>query len=181
MIHPTAIVSDTAIIADDVEIGANTTVDRGAIDDTVIGNGAKLDNQIQDLARKIRNETIAVSDASLRFRGSVTLRDKKSSETIIAGSQVLPLADYHWADTNRDKRIEDNEILEDILHNSRVLRIAFSIENKALFGLPGHPVSAAVAFDLFVLPGQYLPMLILVDTHPLPMDFPYTHMSIEWA
>ncbi len=34
-------------IGDDVEIGANTTVDRGAIGDTVIENGAKLDNQIQ--------------------------------------------------------------------------------------------------------------------------------------
>jgi UDP-3-O-[3-hydroxymyristoyl] glucosamine N-acyltransferase len=34
-------------IGDDVEIGANTTVDRGAIDDTVIGEGVKLDNQIQ--------------------------------------------------------------------------------------------------------------------------------------
>lgn len=33
-------------IGDDVEIGANTTVDRGAISDTVIGNGVKLDNQI---------------------------------------------------------------------------------------------------------------------------------------
>ena len=34
-------------IGDDVEIGANTTVDRGALDDTVIEEGAKLDNQIQ--------------------------------------------------------------------------------------------------------------------------------------
>jgi len=34
-------------IGEDVEIGANTTVDRGAIDDTVIEEGAKLDNQIQ--------------------------------------------------------------------------------------------------------------------------------------
>ncbi|MFV0283874.1 MAG: UDP-3-O-(3-hydroxymyristoyl)glucosamine N-acyltransferase [Castellaniella sp.] len=33
-------------IGDDVEIGANTTVDRGAIEDTVLGNGVKLDNQI---------------------------------------------------------------------------------------------------------------------------------------
>lgn len=33
-------------IGDDVEIGANTTVDRGALDDTKIGNGVKLDNQI---------------------------------------------------------------------------------------------------------------------------------------
>ncbi|ODN66323.1 UDP-3-O-(3-hydroxymyristoyl)glucosamine N-acyltransferase [Methylophaga muralis] len=35
------------IIGDDVEIGANTTIDRGAIDDTIISNGVKLDNQIQ--------------------------------------------------------------------------------------------------------------------------------------
>lgn len=35
------------IIGDDVEIGANTTIDRGALDDTVIENGVKLDNQIQ--------------------------------------------------------------------------------------------------------------------------------------
>ncbi|MFI4865725.1 MAG: UDP-3-O-(3-hydroxymyristoyl)glucosamine N-acyltransferase [Steroidobacterales bacterium] len=34
-------------IGDDVEIGANTTIDRGAMDDTVIGDGVKLDNQIQ--------------------------------------------------------------------------------------------------------------------------------------
>lgn len=34
-------------IGNDVEIGANTTVDRGAIGDTVIGDGVKLDNQIQ--------------------------------------------------------------------------------------------------------------------------------------
>ena len=35
------------IIQDDVEIGANCTIDRGAIDDTVIGKGAKLDNLVQ--------------------------------------------------------------------------------------------------------------------------------------
>lgn len=35
------------IIGDDVEIGANTTIDRGALNDTVIENGVKLDNQIQ--------------------------------------------------------------------------------------------------------------------------------------
>jgi UDP-3-O-[3-hydroxymyristoyl] glucosamine N-acyltransferase len=34
-------------IGDDVEIGANTSIDRGAMDDTVISDGVKLDNQIQ--------------------------------------------------------------------------------------------------------------------------------------
>lgn len=35
------------LIADDVEIGANTTIDRGALADTIIEEGVKLDNQIQ--------------------------------------------------------------------------------------------------------------------------------------
>ncbi|HUG72776.1 MAG TPA: UDP-3-O-(3-hydroxymyristoyl)glucosamine N-acyltransferase [Steroidobacteraceae bacterium] len=34
-------------IGDDVEIGANTTIDRGALGDTLIGDGVRLDNQIQ--------------------------------------------------------------------------------------------------------------------------------------
>jgi UDP-3-O-[3-hydroxymyristoyl] glucosamine N-acyltransferase len=37
----------TVRVGDDVEIGANTTIDRGAIEDTVIAEGVKLDNQIQ--------------------------------------------------------------------------------------------------------------------------------------
>jgi len=36
-----------AILGDDVEVGANTCIDRGALDDTVIEDGAKLDNLIQ--------------------------------------------------------------------------------------------------------------------------------------
>jgi UDP-3-O-[3-hydroxymyristoyl] glucosamine N-acyltransferase len=35
------------VVGDDVEIGANTCIDRGALDDTVIGEGVKLDNLIQ--------------------------------------------------------------------------------------------------------------------------------------
>ena len=34
-------------VGDDVEIGANTVIDRGAMDDTVVGSGARLDNLIQ--------------------------------------------------------------------------------------------------------------------------------------
>lgn len=41
------------LIGNDVEIGANTTVDRGALDDTVIEEGVKLDNQIQ-IAHNVR-------------------------------------------------------------------------------------------------------------------------------
>ena len=39
--------SGRVVIGDDVEIGANTTIDRGAHGDTVIANGVKLDNRIR--------------------------------------------------------------------------------------------------------------------------------------
>jgi UDP-3-O-[3-hydroxymyristoyl] glucosamine N-acyltransferase len=37
----------TVRVGDDVEIGANTSIDRGAIEDTIVEDGVKLDNQIQ--------------------------------------------------------------------------------------------------------------------------------------
>ena len=43
----------SVVIGNDVEIGANTTIDRGAIDDTVIEDGARLDNLIQ-IAHNVR-------------------------------------------------------------------------------------------------------------------------------
>lgn len=36
-----------ALLGDDVEVGANSTIDRGALDDTVIENGVKIDNLVQ--------------------------------------------------------------------------------------------------------------------------------------
>lgn len=41
------------VLGDDVEVGANTTIDRGTIDDTVIGDGVKLDDQIH-IAHNVR-------------------------------------------------------------------------------------------------------------------------------
>ena len=35
------------VIGDDVEVGASTTIDRGALSDTVVGSGTKIDNQVQ--------------------------------------------------------------------------------------------------------------------------------------
>jgi UDP-3-O-[3-hydroxymyristoyl] glucosamine N-acyltransferase len=35
------------VLGDDVEVGSNTTIDRGAIGDTLIGDGVKIDNQVQ--------------------------------------------------------------------------------------------------------------------------------------
>jgi UDP-3-O-[3-hydroxymyristoyl] glucosamine N-acyltransferase len=49
------------LIGDDVEIGANTTIDRGALDDTVIGDGVKLDNQVQIAHNVVIGEHTAVA------------------------------------------------------------------------------------------------------------------------
>lgn len=48
-------------IGDDVEIGANTTIDRGALEHTVIENGVKLDNQIQIAHNCVIGENTAMA------------------------------------------------------------------------------------------------------------------------
>ena len=57
-------------VGNDVEIGANTTVDRGAIDDTVIEDGVKLDNQIQ-IAHNVRIGAHTAIAACTGIAGSV--------------------------------------------------------------------------------------------------------------
>lgn len=61
-----------AILHDDVEIGANTTVDRGALDDTVIEQGARLDNLIQ-VAHNCRIGENAALAGQSGLAGSSTL------------------------------------------------------------------------------------------------------------
>ena len=62
------------IIQDDVEIGCNTTVDRGALDDTVIGEGTKIDNLVQ-IAHNVRIGRHCVITAHCGLSGSVMLGD----------------------------------------------------------------------------------------------------------
>lgn len=61
-------------IEDDVEIGANTAVDRGALDDTVIGKGTKIDNLIQ-IAHNCRIGEHCVMAGAASMAGSTTLGD----------------------------------------------------------------------------------------------------------
>lgn len=60
------------VIGDDVEIGANTTVDRGALEDTVIGNGVKLDNLIQ-IAHNVRIGDHTIMAGCAGVAGSATI------------------------------------------------------------------------------------------------------------
>jgi UDP-3-O-[3-hydroxymyristoyl] glucosamine N-acyltransferase len=62
------------IIQDDVEIGANSTVDRGASRDTVIGEGTKIDNLVQ-IAHNVVIGRHCVIVAQVGIAGSTTIED----------------------------------------------------------------------------------------------------------
>ena len=62
------------IIQDGVSIGANTTIDRGAFDDTVIGENTKIDNLVQ-IAHNVRVGRNCVMAAHTGISGSVTIGD----------------------------------------------------------------------------------------------------------
>jgi UDP-3-O-[3-hydroxymyristoyl] glucosamine N-acyltransferase len=60
------------LIGNHVEIGANTAIDRGALDNTVIENGVKLDNQIQIAHNVLVGENTAIAACSA-IAGSTTI------------------------------------------------------------------------------------------------------------
>lgn len=60
------------VIGNDVEVGANTTIDRGAIGDTLIGDGVKFDNQIQ-VGHNVRIGAHTVIAAQTGISGSTTI------------------------------------------------------------------------------------------------------------
>jgi UDP-3-O-[3-hydroxymyristoyl] glucosamine N-acyltransferase len=62
------------VIEDDVEIGCNTTVDRGSLGITVIGEGTKIDNLVQ-IAHNVRIGKHCVIAAQTGISGSTTLGD----------------------------------------------------------------------------------------------------------
>ncbi len=72
----------TVIIEDDAEIGACTTIDRGTLEDTVIGKGAKLDNLIQ-IAHNVRIGENCALAAQAGLSGSTHL-----GKRVIVGGQA---------------------------------------------------------------------------------------------
>jgi UDP-3-O-[3-hydroxymyristoyl] glucosamine N-acyltransferase len=62
------------IVESDVEIGANTTIDRGSIDDTVIGAGTKIDNLVQ-IAHNVRIGRLCLIMSQVGIAGSVRVGD----------------------------------------------------------------------------------------------------------
>lgn len=88
------------IIQDDVEIGANTTIDRGANRDTIIGEGTKIDNQVQ-IGHNVVVGRHCVIVSQVGLSGSCTLEDfvaiggqtgVRGHVTIGMGSQVAAVS-----------------------------------------------------------------------------------------
>lgn len=74
-------------IADDVEIGANASIDRGALDATVIGRGVKIDNMVH-VGHNVRIGDRVVIAAQTGISGSVVIEND-----VLIGGQV-GLADH---------------------------------------------------------------------------------------
>ena len=72
----------TLEIGDDVEIGANTTIDRGALDVTRIGRGAKIDNLVHIGHNCQIGENVIIA-AQAGFSGSIVIEDN-----VVIGGQV---------------------------------------------------------------------------------------------
>jgi UDP-3-O-[3-hydroxymyristoyl] glucosamine N-acyltransferase len=74
------------LIEDDVEVGANTTIDRGSTGDTVIGAGSRLDNQVQ-IGHNVRIGRCCVIVAQVGIAGSTILDDfvQVGGQAAIAG------------------------------------------------------------------------------------------------
>ena len=68
------------VIGDDVEIGANTTIDRGSVDDTVVGAGTKIDNLVQ-IGHNCRVGERCLIMAQVGLAGSTRVED----DVILAG------------------------------------------------------------------------------------------------
>ena len=73
------------VIEDDVEIGANSSVDRGSAQDTVIGAGTRIDNLVQ-IGHNVKIGRACVIVAQSGVSGSAVLEDF----VVLAGQ------DYHW-------------------------------------------------------------------------------------
>jgi UDP-3-O-[3-hydroxymyristoyl] glucosamine N-acyltransferase len=112
----------SVVIGDDVEIGANTTVDRGTIDDTVIEDGVKLDNLVQ-IAHNVRVGEHTVMAAMSGAAGST----KIGKRCMIGGGVVM---------------INQIEICDDVMFTFRSI-VTKSIDKPGMYsgGLPAEEAS----------------------------------------
>ena len=74
----------SVVVGNDVEIGANSTIDRGAIEDTVIGHGVKIDNLVQ-IAHNVRIGEHTAIAGCVGIAGSATI----GARCMIGGAAMI--------------------------------------------------------------------------------------------
>ena len=101
------------IIGDNVEIGSNTTIDRGTLEDTIIGNGVKLDNLIQ-IGHNVNIGNNTVIAAQCGIAGST-----KIGQNCMLGGQVAVADHINIGDNVKIagksgviKNVENNKVIQ---------------------------------------------------------------------
>lgn len=72
---------------------------------------SRTENRQSVFAYLARASRDAAGNTLLIFNGSITLKQKTGSHTRIDGNSSISISPYHWADTNKDEMIDDEEIL----------------------------------------------------------------------
>ncbi len=112
----------TVVIGDDVELGANTCVDRAALGRTVIGNGSKLDNLVH-VAHNVQIGCNVVIAAQTGFSGGVIVGD----DAVVGGQVGIG-----------DKAIIDSGAV--VGSGSGILTGARVRSGEAVWGTPARPL-----------------------------------------
>ncbi len=115
------------VIGDDVEIGANATIDRGALDATIISNGVKIDNLVHIAHNVVIGENVVIA-AQTGISGSSTV-----GSDVVMGGQV-GIADH--------VRIEAGAILgaQCGVPSKKVIRG----KGEVFWGTPARPIRACL-------------------------------------
>jgi UDP-3-O-[3-hydroxymyristoyl] glucosamine N-acyltransferase len=110
------------IIEDDVEVGSNTTIDRGSLGTTVIGQGTKIDNLVQ-IAHNVRIGRHCVIAAQTGISGSAMIGDY-----VVMAGQV---------GVGEHARIEDRAVIagQAGVLNGKVVR-----KGATMWGTPARPI-----------------------------------------
>jgi len=100
------------IIEDNVEIGANTAIDRGALDDTIIGAGTKIDNLVQIGHNVIIGKNCAIT-GQVGIAGSCKLGDRVllGGQSGLAGHLILGDDVVVFAQAGVDKSFDGGTVL----------------------------------------------------------------------
>jgi UDP-3-O-[3-hydroxymyristoyl] glucosamine N-acyltransferase len=101
------------VIGDDVEVGANTTIDRGAIEDTVIGDGVKLDDQVH-----LGHNVVIGSHTAIAGMSGVAGSARIGARCIIGGDVAI----------NGHISVADDVVI------SGGAKVAHSIERPGIYG-----------------------------------------------